>query len=184
MKRLPVLIIAALAILAACTSSEQSTWEKYTDWRNANNAWLAELQSKTNPDGTPYYEKVVPDWNPGGFVLIHYYNDRKETEGKLSPIYTSTIDVRYHLSLYDGTPVDSSSTMTTNGPGVYRCRLNSMIQGWGIALPHMRCGDTAEIICPYGVAYGAASQSAVLPYSNLRFGVRLIDIHNLESAPY
>lgn len=184
MKRLPAIFVAVLLILVACNTSTQTTWEEYTDWREANNAWLDELKAKTNEDGSPYYELVVPDWNPGAFVLIHYFNDRKETEGHLSPIYTSTIDVRYHLSLYDGTPVDSSSTMTNYGPGVYRCRLNSMIQGWGIALPHMRCGDTAEIICPYGVAYGAASQGAVKPYSNLRFGVRLVDVAHLESSPY
>ena len=184
MKRLPALIVAVLLVLAACNSSEQTTWERYTDWREANNAWLAELQNKTNPDGTPYYKVIVPDWNPGSFVLVHYCNGRAETEGNLSPIYTSTIDVRYHLSLYNGTPVDSSSTLKENGPGVYRCRLNNMIQGWGIALPDMRCGDTAEIICPYGVAYGSASQGNVLPYSNLRFGVRLVDIPHLESSPY
>lgn len=188
MKKLPLflafLFVFLFLVLAACNDKEQTTWESYTDWREANNAWLNDLMAKKNDDGSAYYKKIVPDWNPGSFVLIHYYNDRELTEGKLSPINTSTINVRYHVSLYEGTPVDSSSTLTANGPGIFRCRLNNMIQAWSIAIPDMRCGDTAEIICPYGVAYGSSGQGSIPPYSNLRFGVRLVDIPHLESSPY
>ena len=178
--------IASLFILAcACSKDEQSTWDEYTDWRDANNQWLTEMQAKKNPDGTPYYSTIVPSWNPGAFVLVHYFNDRKETEGNLSPIYTSTIKVRYQLHLYDGTPVDSSDNITQYGAkGIYQCRINQTIQGWGIALPDMRCGDTAEVIVPYGVGYGAQSQGSMKPYSNLRFNIRLVDIPHLESTPY
>ena len=184
MKKLPFIIILLAVIAVACAKGEESTWDKYKDWREVNNNWLAEQLSRTNPDGTPYFQKIVPDWNPGAFVLIHYFNDRAETEGKLSPIYTSTVDVRYMLHLYNDTPVDSSSNLTQNGPGIFRCRLNEMIQGWAMAIPDMRCGDTAEIIVPYGVAYGAQTQSGMNPYSNLRFNVRLVNIAHLESSPY
>lgn len=184
MKHLLAILAVVFVFLCACTKGEQSTWDEYSAWRDVNNNWLTEIQSLKNPDGTPYYQTVVPSWNPGAYVLIHFFNDRSATEGNLSPIYTSTIDTRYELHLYDGTPVDSSTTLTANGPGVFRCRLNEMIQGWAMALPEMRCGDTAEIIVPYGVAYGAQSQGLVKPYSNLRFNVRLVDIPNYESSPY
>lgn len=185
MKHILAIIALAIVVLCACNNEEQSTWEKYTDWREVNNSWLEERQQLKNPDGTPYYQPIVPSWNPASYVLIHYFNDRSQTEGNLSPLYTSTIDVRYYLHLYDDTPVDSSTIVTSYGEkGIFRCRLNEMIQGWGIALPEMRCGDTAEIIVPYGVAYGAREYGNVKPYSNLRFNVRLVDIPHYESTPY
>lgn len=185
MKKLLYLPIALLlAAGAGCDDDVKTTWEEYTDWREANAEWLAEQQLRTNPDGTPYFTKIVPDWNPGAFVLIHYFNDRAETEGNLSPIYTSTIDTRYELHLYDGTAADSSTLSTSPAPGVFRTRLNNTVQGWAMALCDMRCGDTAEVILPYGVAYGSQNFGTIPPYSNLRFNIRLVDIPYYEAPPY
>ena len=185
MRKFPfILILVVLIASLACTNDEQSTWDKYTDWRNANNEWLVQMQGKKNADGTPYYQTVVPDWNPGSFVLIHYFNDRAETEGNLSPLYSSTVDTRYFLHLYDGTPIDSSVLCTTPAPGVYRTRLTNVVQGWAIALSEMRCGDTAEVIVPYGVGYGSSEFGTLMPYSNLRFNIRLVDIPFYEQTPY
>ena len=145
---------------------------------------MAEMQAKKNADGTPYYTTVVPEWNPGTYVLIHYLTDRAETEGNLSPIYTSTVDTRYTLYLYDGTPADSSDLLTSNGPGVYRTKLNAVVQGWAIALPEMRCGDSAEVIVPYSAGYGSSSIGDIKPYSALHFHIRLVDIPYYEKPPY
>lgn len=182
MKKILAIIAAMIVLLCACNNDDKTTWDEYTDWRDVNAAWLAEMQSRTNDDGTPYYTTVVPDWNPGAYVLMHFFNDRSLTEGKLSPLYNSTIAVRYQLHLYDGTGVDSSDNVTAYGiPGVYRTPLNATIQGWGIALPQMRCGDSAEVIVPYNVGYGASSSGAIKPYSTLRFNIRLVDIPNYET---
>lgn len=181
MKKLIVIIAACIAVLSAC-SSDSSTWDKYADWRAYNKNWMQEMEKRTNPDGTPFYEKVVPPWNPQGYVLMHYFNDRKLTEGNLSPMYTSTIDVRYKLHLSDGTPADSSDNVVTDGvKGIYRAKLNSLVAGWYIALPEMRCGDSAEVIVPYELAYGGSSSGNVLPYSNLRFNIRLVSIPHYET---
>lgn len=184
MKKLILLIAAAGMLCAACNSSDdETTWDKYREWRELNNSWLAEMEARTNDDGTPYYTKVSPDWNPGAYVLMHYFNDPAENADKLSPIYTSTVDVIYNLHLYNGTPADSSTTMTQYGPGVFRTRLNEVIQGWAMGVTQMHCGDTVELIVPYGVAYG--SQVGTLPpYSNLRFNIRLKDIYRYEATPY
>ncbi len=190
MKKL-IIILALLSAsiafisLQSCTSEEKTTWEKYTEWREFNQNWLTELQAKTNSDGTPYYEVVIPRWNNGAFVLVHWFNDRKETEGNLSPLYTSTVDVRYRLHLADGTPADSSDNVTAYGAkGVFRTDLTSVIQGWPIALEQMHCGDTVEVIIPYQVGYGSQNMGTILPYSNLRFNIRLVDIPYYEAAPY
>ncbi len=186
MKKTSFIPLALLAVAsAACNGDDmKSTWEEYTEWRESNNAWLAEQEARTNADGTPYFTRVVPKWNPNAYVLIHYFNDRSETEGNLSPLYTSTIDTRYFLHLYDGTPCDSSVLSTDPAPGVYRVQLKSTVQGWGIALSDMRCGDTAEVVLPYGVAYGAQNLGTIPPYSNLRFNIRLVDIPYYEAPPY
>ena len=73
--------------------------------------------------------------------------------------------------------------LTDPAPGVYRSTVSNNIQGWAIAQTYMRCGDTAEVIVPYGVGYGASGSSAIKPYSNLRFNIRLLDIYKYELAP-
>lgn len=184
MKKLLAIAGAAFILAAACTTSEESTWQQYTEWRDANNAWLTQLQNKKDADGNPYYRTIIPAWNPGSFVLIHYFNDRAETAGNLSPLYTSTVDTRYEVHLYDGTGVDSSTLQTAYGPGIYRAQLNRLVPGWGVALSEMHCGDTAEVIVPYALAYGNNSMGSVKPYSNLRFNIRLVDIYRYETSPY
>ena len=185
MKKLLLLIAVAGALMLSCTSNDDKSWDEKKAWRDANNAWFSELQTKKNPDGTPYYEVITPVWNPGVKVLMHFFNDRSETEGNLSPIYTSTVDVRYKLHLYDGTAVDSSTAASADGKaGIFRTRLDETVQGWGIALPKMRCGDTAEVVIPYTVGYGAQSTGAVKAFSNLVFNIRLENIYKYEASPY
>ncbi|MDE6277876.1 MAG: FKBP-type peptidyl-prolyl cis-trans isomerase [Muribaculaceae bacterium] len=186
MKKLLIAIalIAGLSAGWSCSNDEQTTWDKYKDWRELNNAWLAEMQTKTNPDGTPYYKVIIPEWNPATFVLIHYFNDRAETEGKLSPLYTSFTDTRYKLHDCNGTGIDSSTfVMQTGVQGIYRSQVSGNVQGYAIALMDMRCGDTAEVLVPYGLGYGAQNTGTILPYSNLRFNIRLVDITNYETLP-
>ena len=171
------------AFVTACSDDDdQTVWENYADWRELNNQWVADMQALRNPDGTPYYSQLIPEWNPGAFILIHYFNDRRETEGNLSPLYTSTVDVTYVGRDCEGAGFDSSTLVNSYGrPGVMRFSCNQVIQGWSIALQDMRVGDTCEIIVPYGAAYGASSNAALKPYSSLKFNMRLVDICNYET---
>lgn len=180
-------VCAAGVALVSCNADEQTTWDQYTTYRDNNQKWLEELQAKKDSTGQPYYKTIVPAWNPGAYVLIHYFNDRKLTEGNLSPMYTSTVDVRYKGYRYNGTMFDESTNNTSPAPGIFRTQLNQVVSGWTIALSDMRCKDTAEIIVPYQFAYGengVFSADTILPYSNLRFNVRLVDIYKYEASPY
>ena len=78
----------------ACDSDDDSDIKAIVQWRNANNAWLADMQALKNSDGTPYYNMIVPRWDPSSFVLIHYFNERTTDPNALKPLYTSTVDVR------------------------------------------------------------------------------------------
>lgn len=182
MKKLPIFIML-VGLLAVACSDDDKTWDDYADWREANEAWLAEQATRTNSDGTPYYTKVVPSWDTAAYVLIHYFNDRRLTEGKLSPLFTSTVDVKYIGRLYDDEPFDSSYLRQEPADSVYRTACNKVIQGWTIALEDMRVGDTCEVLIPYQQGYGAANSGIIKPYSALKFGIKLVGIPYYEVRP-
>lgn len=188
MNKFPLIIFLAAIVCAAfpaCTGDDNytSVSEAYAEWHKANEEWLNKQKARTNPDGTPYFQTVVPSWDPSAYVLIHYFNDRSLTAGNLSPLSTSTIDTRYILHLSNDVAVDSSYNLSTNGPGIFRTQLNQVIEGWTIAFETMHVGDSAEIVIPYKSAYGTSSSGAVPPYSNLRFNARLVDIPYYEVSP-
>ena len=181
MKKLIYTVIAAAAIACgwACTDEAKTTWEAYADWREANNTWLEQQQARRNADGTPYFEVVSPSWYNGAYVLVHRFPPLNSD--KLSPLETSTIDVIYQGFNKDGERFDSSLTQTKYGPGISRFKLNEVIDGWTAAFETLHVGDSAEIICPYNMAYGAGAVSSLVPpYSALRFTVRLVDIYSYE----
>ena len=154
----------------------------FQQWRAQNDAWVAEMQQRRNADGTPYYTTVIPAWNPGIFVLMHYFNDRSDTEGNLTPLSTSTVDVRYVGYDCEGAGFDSSTNVNRYGKlGIARFGCNQVISGWTAAMEQMRVGDTVEIIVPYNAAYGTQYTAAVRPYSSLRFNIRLDDIYRYEA---
>ena len=185
MKKIPFLLLASFligSIFIACNEEDDDT-KAIIKWRDQNNAWLAEQQARKNSDGSPYYEMLVPKWDPSSFVLIHYFNERTTDPDALTPLYTSTVDVRYYLSLYNGVACDSSSTQTTYGPGIYRAQLSTLIDGWAVAVGNMHVGDTAEVIVPYALGYGTSSSNGIPAFSNLKFNIRLVDIYKYEASP-
>ncbi len=178
MKKLPLFLIFIIATIAiGCSSDDNNVWEEYADWREANINWFNEQQNRTNDDGSKYYTQLEPSWYAGQHILIHYFNDRKLTEGNLSPLYTSTVDVKYKGWLYNGESFDSSYGNTaTYGDSLYRVRCNNVILGWSAALEDMRIGDSCEIVIPYQMAYGEQNTGSIKPYSALKFHIKLVDI--------
>lgn len=186
LKTIKYVLLAAVAIasLSACNKKDEvSVEEVYAEWKKVNDEWLAEQVKRTDSEGKPYYTQLVPRWNPEVFVLIRYLSDRKATEGHLSPLYTSTIDTRYRLESYDGTPMDSSTNIMTYGKGIFRSQLTNVVEGWAIACMDMRVGDSAEVIVPYQVGYGTSTTTSIAPYTNLKFNIRLVDIVDYEVNP-
>lgn len=176
-------IVAVAASLPAC-SNDDNDLKKYDSWRIENEQWISQMLDKTNDDGTSYYQTVVPSWNTSGFVLMHFFNDRAETADNLVPLYTSAVDVRYIGYNIKSEPFDSSYTQTAYGtPGVSRFTVNQVIQGWSVALMNMHVGDSAEVIIPYELAYGSAGHGDILPFSTLRFNLKLVDISSYEKRP-
>jgi len=187
------LIIATLALspmlasLSACDDldDDNNISDEYKEWAETNQNWLNDMANRRNADGTPYYKKVLAPWDAGSYVLIHYFENPEENADKLTPLYNSYVDVRHTVSLYNDSIIDSSADSTSPDKGVFRSQLSNsgLITGWKIALTDMHVGDTAEVIMPYNCAYGTTGYDNIPPYTNLRFGLRLVDIPYYETIP-
>lgn len=180
MRRLPHILFIAMALLIAFVScnKEENNWEKYEDWRNANNDFIEAKAMELNAEGTAYaYEQISPDWDKGSVILM---KKLKRGTGTKNPLYTSYVDVMYKGSLYDGTVFDSTYSYVDS---ITTLKISSTVQGFSMALTNMVVGDSCEIIIPAYAGYGEQERTGIPPYSALIFGVKLVDIPAYEK-PY
>ena len=169
-----ILAVLAVTMLDSCLGN--NVYDEYKDWRQKNDEWFSRQAASGQ------YTKVTAPWDPSATVLMRWHNDRNLTKDNLMPLITSTVDVKYYLRLYDGTPVDSSYYMTSPADSIYRSMVNSNVEGWMIALTNMHVGDSCMVIIPYQQAYGSTKRSDVLiPYSSLMFDVKLVNIYKYKT---
>ncbi len=182
MKKFPFILLIAMLLGSIATScfKDDDNMNKYSDWYEDNVDWYLE-QSLLTQDGKLFYTPYTAPWDPSAEVLMHWFNDTSLTKDNLKPLYSSQVDVKYKLRLYDGTSVDSSYSSTSPADSIVRMRLTSAIEGWAIALPRMHIGDSCRIIVPYNVGYGSTGKSTVIkPYSTLQFDIKLMGIPKYE----
>ena len=171
-----VMAVWAVTSLNSCLGD--SVEDQYKDWRVANEEWYQRQATSGQ------YTQFTAAWDPSAKTLIRCHNDTMLTKGNLKPLITSTVDVKYRLSLYDGTRVDSSytSSSVTLADSIYRSVVSQNVEGWMIALTHMHVGDSCTVIIPYQQGYGSTKRSDVmLPYSNLVFDMKLVDIYKYKA---
>lgn len=174
---LPV-IIAAIFSASSCNGTDE--WDTYEQWRKENEKWVSQQGSLIAPDGKAYYERVNAEWNRGAYVLMHFFNDRNATAGNLSPMWTSTVQVKYKGRLYNDVAFDSSYTAVDS---LFTCAPGDVIAGWGLALQNMHVGDSARVIIPWQLAYGSTSTGTIPAYSALQFDIKLVNISGYEIKP-
>lgn len=174
MKYLIYLIVLFFSVpLISCLGSND---EEYTEWRAENDKYMLSKEIETDADGNLKYKKVYASWNPQGYVLMQWHNNRSLTEKNLSPLSTSTVDLKFHGRLITEEPFDSSYLRTSPADSIYRSQLNENIPGFIIGISQMHIGDSCTIIIPYREGYGAAGSRSIKPFSNLIFDVKLVDI--------
>lgn len=186
MKKFPLFIALITALCCTFTSCIDGDNDIDTSWRDANLKFYQDQLQMKDSQGQAYYKLVVPSWDQNAQVLIHWYNNPEETAGNLSPLYTSTVDVKYKLSLYDGTAIDSSYNMHKSyGDSILRTGITtaSVISGWGIALTKMHIGDSCRVIVPYNQGYGTINYGSIKAYSTLVFDIKLVGIPYYEAKP-
>ncbi|MCM1310157.1 MAG: FKBP-type peptidyl-prolyl cis-trans isomerase [Bacteroides sp.] len=171
----PFIALALVAGFSSCQKTDyEKLWDEYEKWRGVNDEWLREQTI----DGK--YTKVTPKWNDEISVLMRWLNDTTETSGNLTPLYTSSILVKYKGWLCDDTPFDSTYALTDS---VTTLKPSGLIDGWVIALEQMHVGDKVELIVPYEAGYGSNASGSVPPFSNLRFELELRDVPTYELRP-
>ena len=146
----------------------------YSDWKAENERYIANAETEML-NGNLKYEKIVPDWETSIFTLVHWYNDRKETQNGIKPLSNSTIDVKYLLTNIYGDTIDSSES--------FRCQPCNMITGFWVAVTNMYPGDSVSAVIPADAGYGTSSFGSVLPYSTLIFDIKLDSIVAYEKRP-
>lgn len=174
-----LLSAVGIAAVSSCTDDASTNWELYSEWRESNTSFYEEQKYLINPTGGNFYTTLVPSWNSGAEILIRYLNDRTLTEGNLTPMSNSTVNVKYIGKYYNGTGFDSSYLATDS---VVQLSLSKVIEGWRIALQYMRVGDSVEIVVPYLWGYGSQGSGSIPPYSTLVFGIKLTDIAAYEKV--
>ncbi len=183
MKKAFLLAVTAMFCTAGFTSCLSDDDNDELTWRTQNDQYMTEMQALLDDNNNPYFTKVVPDWNPNAYVLMHWHNDRNATRKNISPISTSYVDVKYHLRTIDGLAKDSSYMRTSPADSIYRTQLNSNIEGWIIALPEMHVGDSVTMVIPYQFGYGSSQRGTIEAYSDLIFDVKLKGVPGYETKP-
>ena len=99
------------------------------------------------------------------------FRSLKPGSGK-APGPTSTVTVHYTGKLINGKKFDSSV-----GGDPISFPLNRVIPGWTEGLQLMKEGETAELVIPQDLGYGArGAPGAIPPYQTLVFEVELIKV--------
>jgi hypothetical protein len=101
-----------------------------------------------------------------------YFVSLEKGYGK-RPAKGDVLKVHYSGSFIDGKPFDSSY-----GKNPYSFVMGSgqVIEGWEIGIAMMQEGESARLIIPSSLAYGAEGKGEILPYSTLVFDVELISV--------
>jgi FKBP-type peptidyl-prolyl cis-trans isomerase len=132
---------------------------------------------KARKEGAAYLEQAaqLPGAKKTASGLV--YIDEKAGTGA-SPKPTDKIRIHYHGTTTDGTVFDSSVDRGT--PVEYP--LDEMIPCWVEAVPLMKVGGKAKLICPPNLAYGDRGAPPIIkPGATLVFQLELLDI--VASAP-
>ncbi len=167
------LIIALLPLaLTSCLGDDDNSVD-YQEWIEQNEKYLSEKEAD------PSFEKIVPSWCPGVYILAKWHNDRSLTAGNLVPMDNSTVDVIYQCEYVNDVVLDSSYKNTADGDSIYRCKPLDNIVGFWAMLTNMHVGDSVTCVIPSNAGYGALS-SSVVPYSTLIYHMKLKAIHSYE----
>ena len=164
------LLAFSSTLLTSCFEDEETTAEKYKEWRQSNMEYVEEAENKTNENGTPYYTRIAPSWAPEAYSLVHWHNDRSQNSQNLVPMDNSTVQITYELFDIEGKRLSDSFN---NRDSVYTSKPAQNIVGVWAPLTQMNVGDSVTIVIPYQSGYGEVKYGDILPYSTLIYNIKL-----------
>lgn len=175
-----MLLTGIILSATSCFKDDDPDINQVQDWKLLNEAYILDAEARTNDDGSPYYEKIVPSWAPGTFTLIKWHNDRALTASALSPLDNSIIYMKYEVENINGAIIENSYNNHIYGDSIYRTSPSKMIIGVRAALPKMHVGDSVSLVLPASAAYGNLTNGSIKPYSTLKFNIKLVAIPGYE----
>jgi len=91
-------------------------------------------------------------------------------------LFSDTVNVVYTGWLVNDSIFDTTHDSPFMNIGRSFGIAEGVIPGWRTALQHMSVGDRWELVVPYPLAYGEAGSQSILPYSTLKFDMKVISI--------
>ena len=144
-----------------------------------NKAILEKLEAEKKKKAEEFaanQQKLVDDMKAGMQVTPSglYYKITEATEGA-KPKVGDEVAVHYAGKLVDGTEFDSS--FKRNEPIVIPIGVGQVIKGWDEGILLMKEGESATLLIPSELGYGARGAAGVIPPNAwLIFDVQLVDI--------
>lgn len=92
--------------------------------------------------------------------------------GGVRPSSTNVVSIYYKGTLINGKVFDSNMSQPCPEP----FRLNDLIKGWQIVLPHMCVGDRWEVVIPASLGYGSKGTDGIPRNSTLIFEIDLVNV--------
>lgn len=146
MKKIFLLLIAALSLMTACKDDSLKERETIMEFIAANNFTADETEL-------------------GTFIVT-------QTEGTgVSPTSADNVEVRYTGSYLDGEVFDSSPDGDTVEFG-----MNQVIRGFSDGLAQMKEGGSAKLIIPSDLGYGSNPPGGIRRNAVLVFDVELVTV--------
>lgn len=154
-------LMMCLSVFTGCNDDDDVVVDE--KWKSQNEAVIDQIRH--DPSFTALPSPSLTD--------TLYYKVLKEGTGDM-PLITSKVVVRYKGWLVNGDVFDMTAgydTPETDDDLVYVLTLldsNSpisytVIEGWGIALQHMRVGDKWLVYIPWSLGYGTAGNTSAIP---------------------
>lgn len=170
------LIISSLVAFASCGDDDEETEDV---WKEINDEAFRKISKDSE------YTEIKSEANNGS-VYYKVIKEGPETTADSLIYFSSRVKVYFKGSLYDGTVFDkrerdeqtpfylavNPAEVTQNSP------FSSVIEGWSVALQHMKKGDHWEIWIPYQLGYGSQGYGGIKPYSTLVFEIEVEDVLN------
>lgn len=161
-KKILLVLVLPLLLLAACNKSSSSNTCSYTaPTAVASAAEIASLKAYLDSNSITYTA------HPSGI----FYNITAPGAGTVTPGVCSYVTVKYMGRLLTTTtPFDQNTSGTT-------FQLGQLIEGWKYGIPLIKPGGSVTLYIPPSLGYGASGAGqAIPPNSNLVFTIELLGV--------
>lgn len=177
-------LLSSLLVITSCGDDKEEEFD-VDAWKAMNDAKYNEIARDPN------YKEIESEGKNGSV----YYTVLKEgpavTDIDSIIYYTSKVKVFYKGTMLsdDGSEeivfdkrLDEDDVMpfylAVNPANAVKNGPSAVIEGWSVALQHMKRGDHWKVCIPHRLAYGKTGQGTIHPYSTLFFEIEVVDVIN------